>query len=140
MSFRHDPDAVKGKHLERDLIRRVFGMTGPYRGALIGFIITVVLSAVVGVIPPLLFRSLLDNAVPNKNEGLVIGLAVAAVALAIASAGLSLVQRWYSAIVGEGLIYDMRVSLFDHVLLPFQFDLSVLARVAQAAGAPQGTA
>ena len=115
MSFRRDPDAVKGKHLERDLIRRVFGMTGLYRGALIGFIITVVLSAVVGVIPPLLFRSLLDNAVPNKNEGLVIGLAVAAVALAIASAGLSLVQRWYSAIVGEGLIYDMRVSLFDHV-------------------------
>lgn len=115
MSFRHDPDAVKGKQLERDLVRRVLRMARPYRASLIGFIIAVLIGAVVGVIPPLLFRSLLDTAVPQKDERLVIILAIAAVALAIANALISLVQRWYSAKVGEGLIYDMRVALFDHV-------------------------
>ncbi|MEY3361977.1 MAG: hypothetical protein RL531_1696 [Actinomycetota bacterium] len=115
MSFRHDPDAVKGKQLERDLVRRVLRMARPYRASLIGFIIAVLAGAVVGVIPPLLFRSLLDTAVPQEDERLVIILATAAVALAVANALISLIQRWYSARVGEGLIYDMRVALFDHV-------------------------
>ncbi|MFM7271688.1 MAG: ABC transporter ATP-binding protein [Actinomycetes bacterium] len=115
MSFRRDPDAVRGKQFERELLRRVLRMARPYRVALIGFIVTVVLAAIVGVIPALLFRSLLDSAVPEGNEQLVITLAAAAVGVALASAVLSLVQRWYSARVGEGLIYDMRVALFDHV-------------------------
>ncbi len=42
MGFRRDPDAVRGKHVERDLLRRVLGMTRPYRAALIGFLITVI--------------------------------------------------------------------------------------------------
>ena len=115
MSFRHDPDAVKGKQLERDLVRRVLRMARPYRASLIGFIVAVLAGAVVGVIPPLLFRSLLDTAVPQEDERLVIILATAAVALAVANALISLIQRWYSARVGEGLIYDMRGALFDHV-------------------------
>jgi ATP-binding cassette subfamily B protein len=122
MSFRRDPSAVKGKHLERDLLRRVFKMTRPYKGALIGFLVSVVAAAVIGVIPALLFRSLIDTAVPDKNTTLVLVLAAGAVGVALASAALSLVQRWYSARVGEGLIYDMRVALFDHVQrLPISF-------------------
>jgi ATP-binding cassette, subfamily B, bacterial len=122
MSFRRDPDAVKGKRLERDLLRRVLGMTRPYRAALIGFFISVIAAAIIGVIPALLFRALIDNAVKNSNETLVVVLSALAVAVALASAGLSLVQRWYASRVGEGLIYDMRVALFDHVQrLPISF-------------------
>ena len=122
MGFRRDPDVVNGKRVERALIRRVIGMTRPYRRALIGFLVTVVLSAAVGVIPALLFGALLDDAVGSKNEGLVLVLAVAAVGVAVANSVLSLLQRWYSAKVGEGLIYDMRVALFDHVQrLPISF-------------------
>src|SRR3954471_18460819 len=112
MGFRHDNDALRGKKVERALIRRVLGLTRPYRGALIGFLVTVVLSAAVGVVPSLLFRALLDDAVGSKDEALVLGLALAAVGVALANAVLSLLQRWYSARVGEGLIYDMRVALF----------------------------
>ncbi len=122
MGFRRDPDVVNGKRVERALIRRVLRMTSPYRGALIGFLITVILAAAVGVVPSLLFRALLDDAVGSKNETLVLGLALAAVGVAFANAVLSLLQRWYSARVGEGLIYDMRVALFDHVQrLPISF-------------------
>ncbi len=121
MGFRRD-DSVRNKKMERQLLRRVFAMTHAYRRALIGFLITVVIGAFIGVIPALLFRSLLDNAVPNSNEELVLKLALAAVAVALATAGSNLVQRWFSARIGEGLIYDMRVALFDHVQrLPISF-------------------
>jgi ATP-binding cassette subfamily B protein len=120
--FRRDPDALRGKKLERDLIRRVLRLARPYRAQLIGFLVTVIGAAALGVIPALLFRALLDDAVPQENQALVLALAAAAVALAIASALLGLLQRWYSARIGEGLIYDLRVALFDHVQrLPVSF-------------------
>jgi ATP-binding cassette subfamily B protein len=122
MSFRRDPDAVAGKKVEREVLRRVLGMTRPYRGQLVGFVVCVVAGAVVGVIPPLLLRSLLDTAVPHKDETLVAVLAAGAVGLALGDATFSLLQRWFSARVGEGLIYDMRVALFDHVQrMPISF-------------------
>ncbi|MSY45204.1 MAG: ABC transporter ATP-binding protein, partial [Actinobacteria bacterium] len=122
MSFRHDPDAVRGRKLERDLLRRVMGLAQPYRKHLIGFLISVIAAAGVAVLPPLLFRALLDDAVPNSNTQLVTLLALGAVGLAIAGAGLSLLQRWYSAHIGESMIYDLRISMFDHVQrLPISF-------------------
>ncbi len=122
MGFRRDLDAVRGKRVERALLRRVLGFARPYRGQLIGFLLAVIAAAVVTAIPPLLLKSLLDTAVPDENHGLVTALAAGAVALALASAALSLLQRWYSARIGEGLIYDLRVALFDHVQrLPISF-------------------
>ena len=122
MGFRRDPDIVNGKQVERALIRRIFGMTRRYRGALIGFLVTVIIGQIVAVIPAFLFRALLDDAVGSKDKTLVFWLAVGAVAVAFASAGFGLLQRYYSARVGEGLIYDMRVALFDHVQrLPISF-------------------
>ena len=122
MGFRHDPNLVRGRRVERALIRRVLGLARPYRALLIGFLVSVIAAAAVAVLPPLLFRALLDDAVPNKDTALVLFLAFGAVGLAIAGAGLSLLQRWYSARIGEGLIFDLRVSLFDHVQrLPISF-------------------
>ncbi len=122
MGFRHDPDAVRGKQVERALIRRVAGMTRPYRKALIGFLITVVVLAGIGVVPAFLFKVLVDDALGSKDKQLVLELATAFVGVAFANAALGVLQRWYSATVGEGLIYDMRVALFDHVQrLPISF-------------------
>ena len=122
MSFRNDPDSVRGHRVERELVRRVLRLARPYRKLLVGFVLAVVATAGVAVVPPLLFRALLDDAVPQKDTQLVLVLALAAVALAIASALLGLLQRWYSARIGEGLIYDLRVALFDHVQrLPVSF-------------------
>ncbi len=65
--------------------------------------------------PPLILRALIDTAIPEKDRGLVGLLAFGAVFLALLNAGLTLVQRYYSARIGEGLIFDMRTALFDHV-------------------------
>jgi ATP-binding cassette subfamily B protein len=113
--FGRDSKAVKGKRLERDLLRRVLRLARPYRGQLVGFVVSVVLAAVVSALPPLILRSVIETAIPDKNRGLVAFLAGAAVFLALFNAALSLVQRYYSARIGEGLIFDMRTALFDHV-------------------------
>jgi len=136
-SFRQDYDAMRGRKIERALLRRVFQLARPYRRHLIGFLVAVIAAAVVTAIPPLLLKSLLDTAVPQRDVTLVTVLAAGAVLLALASAGLSLLQRWYSATIGEGLIYDMRVSLFDHVQrLPLSFFPRLHARPRVAAHDP----
>jgi ATP-binding cassette subfamily B protein len=113
--FGRDASAVKGKRLERDLVRRVLRLARPYRSQLIGFVVTVVLAAVISALPPLILRAVIDTAIPEKDRALVGLLAAGAVFLALLNAGLTLIQRYYSARIGEGLIFDMRTALFDHV-------------------------
>jgi ATP-binding cassette, subfamily B, bacterial len=108
-------DALRGRRLNRATLRRVLTWIRPYRRQLTWFILAVVLDAIVTVIPPLLVRDLIDNALPEGNRHLVALIAAAAVVLAFADAMLSLLQRYLSSKVGEGLIYDLRVALFDHV-------------------------
>jgi ATP-binding cassette, subfamily B, bacterial len=114
MGFRRD-SALRGRKMNRATLKRVFGYVRPHRGALIAFVITVVFDAIFVAIPPLLLRALLDTAIPQKNRTMVAVLAIAAIGLAFADAVLSLVQRYFSTRLGEGLIYDLRVALFDHV-------------------------
>jgi ATP-binding cassette subfamily B protein len=122
MGFRRDNDALRGKRVERALVRRVLGLARPYRGALIGFLVVVILGTAAGLVPAYLLRALIDDALGSKSESEVTVIALAAVLVAVVTAGLSLLQRWYSARVGEGLIYDMRVALFDHLQrLPISF-------------------
>ena len=115
MSFRRDSDTVRGRSIERATLRRVLRSVAPYRKLVIGFVACVTLGAITAAIPPLLFRSLIDVAIPERDRALLTTLAAGAVALAFASAALSLLQRWLSSRIGEGLIYDLRVALFDHV-------------------------
>ena len=110
-----NPDAVAGASLDRQVLRRVWSFARPYQGKLLGFLLMIVTASVAAVIPPLLFRSLIDTAIPDRDYGLVNLLALGAVALAFADAGLSLAQRWFSARIGEGLIFDLRTALYDNV-------------------------
>ncbi len=110
-----DPSAVKGAPLGRDVLRRVLSFSRPYRTMLIGFLATIVLAAVIQLAPPLLFRQIIDEAIPKDNTRLLHLLAGLVIAAAVGEAVLSFFERWWSARIGEGLIYDMRVMLFDHV-------------------------
>src|SRR5262245_29547840 len=114
--FRRD-EALRGRKLNRETLRRVLTWCAPYKRPLIGFIVAVVVDAIVMVIPAQLVRVLVDHALPpeHHNRQLVAVIALVAVGLAVTDAILSLVQRYLSSRVGEGLIFDLRVALFDHV-------------------------
>ena len=114
MGFRRE-ETLRQRKIDRAVLRRVFTYIRPYTRSLIWFLLTVILASIATALSPLLLKSLLDTAIPQQDRTLVTYLALAAVGLALANAGLSLVQRYYSARIGEGLIYDLRVALFDHV-------------------------
>ena len=72
-------------------------------------------SALVGLVPPLIFRRIIDVAIPSGDRRQIWVLGGLTVVVALADAALAIVQRWYSARIGEGLIYELRVALFDKV-------------------------
>ena len=110
-----DASAVKGRRIERDLIRRVWIFARPYRASITGFLVTILVAALVALVPPFVFRAIIDDAIPDASRSRIWTLALIAVGAAIADAVLAIGQRWYSARIGEGLIYDLRVALFDKV-------------------------
>ncbi|MDW3215511.1 MAG: ABC transporter ATP-binding protein [Ilumatobacteraceae bacterium] len=121
-----DTDAVKDATLARDTARRVWGFAKPYRGTIIVFLSAIVLAALLALVPPLIVRRILDVAIPNAqadgNRSPIWWLAGIAVFAALADAALQIVQRWCSARVGEGLIADLRRSLYAKVQrLPLAF-------------------
>ena len=87
----------------------------PYRSILAWFLVLVIIEAVIGVVNPLLFRSIINNGIPHHDKSLIIGLALVAAVLAIVDTGLTIGIRWVSAKVGEGLIFDMRSQVFEHI-------------------------
>src|SRR5664280_1419893 len=113
-SMRRD-ESVTQQHVTKGTAKRMVQFARPYRRILAWFLVLVVVDAVIGVVNPLLFRSIIDNGIPEKNKSLILGLALVAAVLAIADSGLSIGIRWVSASVGEGLIYDMRSQVFEHI-------------------------
>lgn len=117
-----DREAVAGRHFDRRVLRRAWRFAQPYRGMIAGFLGTIIVDALIALAPPLFFKAIIDTAIPHKNGTLVTWLAIGTVVVALADAGLAIAQRWWSARIGEGLIYELRTSLFDHVQrLPIAF-------------------
>ena len=112
-SFTRDPTVTR-QRLKPGTVRRIAGYARPYRRELIIFLLATVLDAVVTVAVPLLLGRIV-NAIELKQTEVVLGIAVGVAGLALLDAALGLGQRWYSARVGEGLIYDLRTSVFQHV-------------------------
>ena len=110
-----DSDAVRGKKLQRQSLRRAWQFARPYRRTIVLFLSAIMLAALVELVAPFAFRRILDDAIPNGDRGLITVLAIVVVVAALADAGLAIVQRWCSAHIGEGLIYDLRVALFAKV-------------------------
>ncbi|MGB5756772.1 MAG: ABC transporter ATP-binding protein, partial [Acidimicrobiales bacterium] len=122
MMWPRDPDSVKGSRIERESAARVWRFARPYRTQVVGFLASVVLQAVLGLVPALLFGRIIDQAIPNKDRGLLAIFAGAIVGAAVLSGFIGLFERYWSSRIGEGVIYDLRVALFDHVQrLPLAF-------------------
>src|ERR1700733_14857059 len=112
--FRMDPTVTKQK-LKPGTIKRIAGYARPYRGKLTIFLIATALDAAITVVNPLLLRELIDNGIIAKNEGVVIVVALTVAGVTLFDALLGVVNRYFSSRIGEGLIYDLRTQVFDHV-------------------------
>ena len=96
-------------------MKRVWQFATPYKWPIIGLLVSIFVAALLALVPPLLFRLIVDKAIPQADKNRIVTLTIVLVVAALADAVLQIVQRWYSARIGEGLIYDLRVALFDKV-------------------------
>ena len=117
MSFRSltQDQAVKNQKLKPGTLKRIAKFAIPYKLSLTFFLITVVIDAFLVVATPLLLRKLIDEGVIPKNGDLVTKLAFAVGVIAVLDALFSMAGRWFSSRIGEGLIYDLRKQIFEHV-------------------------
>jgi ATP-binding cassette subfamily B protein len=117
-----DSDAVKDVRLADGTARRVWSFARPYRGTIIIFLVAILMAALLALVPPFVAREIIDQAIPDADRGWIYVLAAIAVGAALADAALAILQRWCSARVGEGLIFDLRSALFAKVQrLPIAF-------------------
>ncbi len=112
--FRMDSSITKQK-LKPGTIRRIAGYARPYRFQLTLFLIATALDAAITVVNPLLLRELIDRGIITRDDSVVVIVAVTVAAVAVFDAFLGVVMRWFSSRIGEGVIYDLRTRVFDHV-------------------------
>ena len=107
--------SVKDAKLKPGTLKRILKYAIPYRSIFILFFFALVIDAALTIATPLLLKRLIDDAVIPKNGTLVTQLALAVGFIAILSAAFNIVIRWWSSRIGEGLIYDLRSQVFEHV-------------------------
>ncbi len=117
MSFRSltQDQSVKDQKLKPGTVKRIAYYALPYKNSLILFLITVVIDALLVVSTPLLLRKLIDEGVVPGDSNLVTRLALLVGLIALGDALVSMIGRWFSARIGEGLIFDLRTQVFTHI-------------------------
>ena len=108
-------EQLPDRKLAKGTVKRIARFAAPYKNMLVGFLVLIVVDAVISAVNPLIYKSIINDGIIRRHSGLVIGLALLVAGLAVFDALLSLGMRWYSARIGEGLIFDMRSRVFRHV-------------------------
>ena len=107
--------SAKGQQLPPGLTRRIISYARPHWRAIVWFLLVTSVGSAIVVANPLLLRAIIDQGILPGNTSLVVWLAVAAAGLAVLEGVLTLLGRWLSARIGEGVIYLLRTQVFTHV-------------------------
>lgn len=113
-SLTRDP-SVKEKKISRQTVMRILSYAKPYKALITLFLVTLVFASLLSVAQPLLFRRIIDQGITPGDASLVTWTAIFIAMLAIADAALGVVSRYFSTRIGEGLIFDLRNEVYDHV-------------------------
>jgi ATP-binding cassette subfamily B protein len=95
--------------------RRLLRLFAPYRWRLSSVLALILVSAVLGMVSPFLLRAVLDQAIPEANTGLLIGLVAGMIGIAVANGGLGVVQTLVSNTVGQRVMHDLRTQVYRHL-------------------------
>src|SRR6266536_1941195 len=113
-SFRLD-DSVTKQKLAPGTIRRIGRFAVPYRWPITALLALLVVDAGIGAVNPLIYRAIINKGILGHRAGVVVALAGVVAGIAVFDAALSLVERYFSSRIGEGLIFDMRSRVFAHI-------------------------
>ena len=112
----------KGRKISGATIKRILTFARPHRRTIALFIIVSVVLAILGVVTPVLAGRVVNAITGGQDISAVVWLAVGIAIVALLDAGLSVLNRLLSSRVGEGLIFDLRTTVYDHVqTMPLAF-------------------
>ena len=101
--------------MDRALLRRVFAYGRPYWRAVSMVLVTIIAVSLIELIPPLLYRDLIDNVLPGRDARRLNLLAAAMLGIPLLTGAINVVQRYFSARAGEGIIFDLRQEMYRHL-------------------------
>ncbi|MBX3064816.1 MAG: ABC transporter ATP-binding protein [Anaerolineae bacterium] len=110
-----DEKTDKPKNVSWALIKRVLTYAKPYRFRIIAVLVLIVISQLLGLLNPFLFGLLIDSAILQGNVDLLNRIALVIVCLPILNGVIAITQRWLNSSIGEGVIYELRSNLYEHL-------------------------
>ena len=112
--IRHDDQSEK-PGINKELINRVWEFARPYGFQVASLLFTILVISGISLISPLLYRDLIDNAIPNRDFGRLNWLAVGMIAIPLVNGLIGVWQRRLNSSIGEGVIFDLRRKLYSHL-------------------------
>lgn len=114
-SYIRNSGQVEKPKVTRTLLLRVLHYADPYRRQIAGMLVTILITTFLGLLNPLIFREIIDGALAEKDLNKLNILALGLVLIPIVSGVIRIIQRKLNSAIGEGVIYDLRVSLYQHL-------------------------
>ena len=109
-------DDSKGRpSVDRTLLKRVYAYARPYLNWMVVVLVIILITSLIQLIPPLLYRDLFDNVIPNKDFNRLLWLSAGMIGIPLTASFLDVAQRYFSAKLGEGVIHDLRQQLYEHL-------------------------
>ncbi|MHB8189320.1 MAG: ABC transporter ATP-binding protein [Ferrimicrobium sp.] len=108
-------EPVSLREIDRRTLGRAWVVARAHRGSLFLYLITILLAALLGALPPLLFKDLINRAIPERSVHLLIVYAVELALLTFGQSAVGILNRYLASVIGEGIIYRLRVRLFNHL-------------------------
>ncbi|MCP4141968.1 MAG: ABC transporter ATP-binding protein [Chloroflexi bacterium] len=112
--LKHNEEQDQPK-ITRELILRAWEIAKPYRLQSLGLLATILLISGITLISPLLYRDLIDNAIPNGDLTRLNWLALGMIGVPLVNGAVGIAQRRLNSQIGEGVIYDLRRALYGHL-------------------------
>ncbi|MFE5317829.1 ABC transporter ATP-binding protein [Paenibacillus sp. NPDC056579] len=102
--------------IKRASVRRIFALFIPYRHLTIFIIIVALVSSIMSLIPPILLKSIIDTAIPDRNINLLLLMGGGVLVVTLLSGGLDVVQNHLENIVGQRIMRDLRMNIYSNLL------------------------
>jgi ATP-binding cassette subfamily B protein len=109
------PERPADPAVRRANLRRVAGLFRPYRARLAGVFGLIVLSSGLGIVPPFLLKSIINTALPHRDQALLAELVGGMIAIAVVTSALGVFQTWQSNVVGQQVMHDLRTKVYRHL-------------------------
>lgn len=104
------------------MLRRIASYFIPYRKRTLAVFAVLVVTSLLGLLPPLLIQQIVDRALPDKDLRLLTLLVLSSLAATILSGTLGVLQSYLNTYISQHIVYDMKNKMYRHLQsLPLSF-------------------